>query len=76
MSESTNITTMDPTVVAMKLKELELMKKKEGEKKAKQAAYNERRRVWMSLMIDKAAKANITVTDEEVLAELKKIKKS
>lgn len=76
MSDSTNITTMDPTVVAMKLKELELMKAKAAEKAEKQKLYNEKRRIWMQLMIVKAEKANIVVTPEEVEAELKKIKKA
>lgn len=76
MSEGTNITTMDPVVLEMKLKEYELMKKKEGEKKDKQKLYNEKRRVWMNLMIEKAEAKGIVVTDEEVAAELKKIKKS
>lgn len=73
---NTNITTMDPVVIEMKLKELELMKAKVAEKADKQKLYNERRRIWMQLMIAKAEKQGLTVTPEEVDAELKKIKKS
>ena len=76
MNESTNITTMDPVVIQMKLKELELMKAKAAEKADKQKLYNERRRIWMQLMIAKAEKQGVTVTPAEVDAELKKIKKA
>ena len=75
MSESTNITTMDPVVIQMKLKELELMKQKELDKKNKLHNYAEKRRVWTQLMISKAEKQGIVVTPEEVAKEIARLKK-
>lgn len=71
-NESTNITmfTEEDFKHYLKLKE-------EKENKAnKQKVYNERRRVWMNLMIAKAKAADIDVTEAEIDEELKNIKKS
>lgn len=54
------------------IKQLLELKAAVDAKKAKQALYNERRRIWMKLMIEKAEAMGIKVTDDEVWEEMNK----
>ena len=69
---NTNITELSEE----KIKELLALKAKVDEKKVKQAEYNERRRVWMKLMVEKAEAAKIVVSDEEVAKEIARLAKT
>lgn len=68
-NDSTNITTFTEEDFKHYL---ELKKQKENAAE-RSKRYNERRRVWMNLMVEKAKAADISVSDEEVEEVIKKL---